>query len=221
MSLDPSVLTIVLVAGASSLLSPCGFAMLPGYISYYMGAKSSFGKAVFGGIACTLGLLTVFFVIGVGISTLGSLTYRYIPFIGLIAGIIVILMGITMIIKIRFPTFFTRLRAPKQKGLVGIFFYGVVYGLANIGCSAPIFFAILFWAVVSGGLVNGVITFVIYAFGMGLPLILTTVLVAKAKELTLNKLVKMTPWIQRFSGIVLVIAGIYLLYFYYTVYFMS
>lgn len=215
MSLDFSGLMFIFTAGVFALFSPCGFPMLSGYVSYYMGAKASSGKAVSAGVACTLGLLTVFSLVGVAASILGSVINPYMPLFELFAGIGTILLGLSMLFEIRLPTFFVPVKAPRRRGIIGIFIYGVVYGLATLGCSAPIFFSVLFWAIASGSL-NGLITFMIYAFGMGLPLILIAILLAKAKELTLKKLVKMTPWIHRFSGIILIIIGIYLIYFYYT-----
>ncbi len=160
----------------------------------------------------------MFSLIGVVASILGSVIIPYIPLLEYVAGVATILLGVSMLVKVKLPTFLVPLKAPKRRGVIGIFLYGVVYGLAILGCSAQIFFAVLFWAIVGGGLLNGIITFMIYSLGMSLPLILTTILLAKAKELTLNKLVKMIPWIQRFSGIILVIIGIYLIYFYYTVF---
>ncbi len=217
MPLDLSGMTFILAAGASALFSPCGYPMLPGYISYYMGTKTSLGKAVPHGIACTLGIVTVFSTIGIIASLLGSVINPYIPLLELVAGIATILLGISMLIEIRLPTISLPLKAPRRKGAVGIFLYGVVYGLATLGCSAPIFFAILFLAIAEG-LVNGVITFLVYALGMGLPLILTAVLVAMAKEVTLKRIVKMMPWLQKISGIILIVIGIYLIYFYYAAY---
>ncbi|MFQ6080714.1 MAG: cytochrome c biogenesis CcdA family protein [Candidatus Bathyarchaeia archaeon] len=218
MPLDLPGLTFIFAAGASALLSPCGFPMLPGYISYYMGSKASLGKAVPSGVACTLGLVTVFSIIGAMASILGSLINPYIPLLELVAGLATIVLGVSMLIEIKFPTFSLPLRAPKRRGFIGLFLYGAVYGLATLGCSAPIFFAILFWAIAGGGVLTGIITFMIYAMGMGLPLILTTILLAMAKEMTLKRMVKMLPWLQRISGIILIIIGVYLIYFYYTVF---
>ena len=215
MSFDPSSLAFIFTAGALALFSPCGFPMLPGYISYYMGVKASLEKTVAGGVACTLGLLTVFSAIGVVVSTLGSLISRYIPLLELVAGLLVILMGVSMIFEIRFPTFFTISRAPRQRGIIGVFLYGVLYGLATLGCSAPIFFSMLFYAFASGGPLYGIVTFVVYAIGMGLPIVITTILVAGAKKFMLERMVKMIPWFQKASGIILIIIGAYLLYFYY------
>jgi len=215
LSFDPSSLAFIFTAGALALFSPCGFPMLPGYISYYMGVKASLEKTVAGGVACTLGLLTVFSAIGVVVSTLGSLISRYIPLLELVAGLLVILMGVSMIFEIRFPTFFTISRAPRQRGIIGVFLYGVLYGLATLGCSAPIFFSMLFYAFASGGPLYGIVTFVVYAIGMGLPIVITTILVAGAKKFMLERMVKMIPWFQKASGIILIIIGAYLLYFYY------
>lgn len=216
--LDLPGLMFIFAAGASALLSPCGFPMLPGYISYYMGSKASLGKAVPSGVICTLGLVTVFSIIGAMASILGNLISPYIPLLELAAGLATIVLGFSMLIEIKLPSFSLPIKAPKRRGFIGLFLYGTVYGLATLGCSAPIFFAILFWAIAEGGLLNGVVTFVIYAMGMGLPLILTTILLAMAKEMTLKRMVRMLPWLQRISGIILIIIGAYLIYFYYTAY---
>lgn len=191
--------------------------MLPGYISYYMGTKASLVKAVPGGVACALGLVAVFSVIGAIAFTLGSFLSRYIPLLELIAGLATILMGVVMMIEIRLPAFSVPVRAPKRRGLIGIFLYGMAYGMATLGCSAPVFFSILLSTIAAGGPLHGIITFVVYAVGMGLPLIITTILVAKAKEFMLKRIVKMTTWLQRISGIVLVIVGVYLIHYYFTV----
>lgn len=214
---DLSESAFLLTAGIFALFSPCGFPMLPGYISYYIGTKASLEKAVPSGVACALGLIAVFSVIGTVASVLGNFVPQYMPLFELVAGPAVILMGVAMMIEIRLPAFWARIRVPKRKGLIGIFLYGAVYGLATMGCSAPIFFSILFYAIAVGGPLHGIITFLIYALGMGFPLVIITVLVAKAKKFMLERIIGVTPWLQRISGIFLAVIGVYLIYFYYTV----
>jgi cytochrome c biogenesis protein CcdA len=145
-------------------------------------------------------------------------SYLSIFLLELAAGLIVVFLGISMIFEIRFPTFFTISTAPTQKGLIGVFLYGVAYGLATLGCSAPIFFSILFYAVAAGGSLYGIITFVVYAIGMGLPITITTILIARAKKFLLKKMMKMLPWIQKIGGLVLITIGAYLIYYYITFY---
>jgi len=213
MSVDVTEFGFMFVAGASALLSPCGFPMFPGYISYYMGTKISTHMAALGGATCTAGILTVFGLIGVAASLLGSVIHSYVVWLELVAGIVTLFMGIVLLAQVGLPVFLGRLKAPKHKGFVGLFFYGIVYGLATLGCSAPIFFAVLFWAI-SGGLLNGVANFLVYSAGMGVPMIITTILVAQAKKRLVNKLTNATPILQKVSGIVLVVVGAYLIYYY-------
>lgn len=214
MSFDPSGLVFIFTAGVLTLVSPCGFPMLPGYVSYYLGAKASYGKTLAGGVVCTLGLLAVFSVVGVVAATFGSFVSQYIPLFEPVAGIIVIVMGVGLIVGIKFPEFIRVSKAPTQSGISGIFLYGLAYGLATMGCSAPIFFSILFYAVATGGFFYSTAVFIVYALGMGLPLVITAILVAKAKKFMLERMFKMTLWFQKIGGIILIMIGAYLIYFY-------
>jgi cytochrome c biogenesis protein CcdA len=209
-----SGLSLVFSAGVLALFSPCGFPMLPGYLSYYLGKKKTIETAVSSGIACTLGLIAVFSVIGVGVALAGSVVTQYIPVLEVIAGSLAIVMGISMLLNIKFPTLFRISRAPTQKGLPGLFLYGIAYGLATLGCSAPIFFSTLFYALTSGGFLAGIITFVVYAIGMGLPILLITILLAKTKTQLLARVMNVMPWFEKISSVIIIAIGIYLISYY-------
>jgi cytochrome c biogenesis protein CcdA/cytochrome oxidase Cu insertion factor (SCO1/SenC/PrrC family) len=210
-----SGLALIFSAGVLALLSPCGFPMLPGYISYYIGSEVSVERAVFGGVVCALGLVAVFSVIGVGVSLVGSFVSSFIPVLGLVAGLIAVFMGVSMLVKFKFPSFLGVSRAPSRRGLGGIFLYGCAYGLATLGCSAPIFFSTIFYAVASGGFVFGVLTFVVYALGMGVPIVVVSVLVSRAKRFVVDRVLRFMPWFERVGGVFLVVVGVYLLVSYY------
>jgi cytochrome c biogenesis protein CcdA/chitodextrinase len=204
-----SGLSLVFSAGVLALFSPCGFPMLPGYLSYYLGRKKTLETAVSSGIACTLGLIAVFSVIGVGAALAGSVITQYIPALEVVAGSLAIVMGISMLMNIKFPTLFKISRAPTQKGLPGLFLYGIAYGLATLGCSAPIFFSTLFYAITSGGFLAGITTFVVYAVGMGLPILLITILLAKTKTQLLNRVMNVMPWFEKISSVIIIAIGVY------------
>lgn len=199
------------MAGIFSLVSPCGYVLLPGYISYYLGSELSFGKAVSGGLACTIGLITVFAIMGALASSLGTLLPQLIPLLEMIAGAMVIFMGIIILIGLRLPYLSIPTRISKRKGVIGLYLFGVAYGLAGVGCSAPIFLSVVFYAMAKG-LAYGTSTFIAYAVGMGLPLILTSILLAEAKEFIIKRIASATPWLQKVSGLLLIIVGIYLFY---------
>jgi cytochrome c-type biogenesis protein len=211
MSIQLSGLALAFTAGIFSIFSPCGYALLPGYISFYLGPGSSVVKAVSGAIVCTFGLITVFSSLGLLASGFGVLLPQLIPLLNLLAGVILIVMGVATTMQVNLPYISVPLVAPHRKGHIGFYLFGAVYGLASAGCSAPIFLSILFYAI-SKGLVNGVLTFTAYAIGMGTPLTLTSILVAEAKEFLIKRVHRFTPWFQRVSGIILIVVGVYLLY---------
>jgi len=204
-------------SGIFSIFSPCGYALLPGYVSYYLGSRFSVGRALFGGLVCSMGLITVLTVVGGLASSLGALLPQLIPILDLLAGGILIIMGVGTLSQMSLPYISIPGKLPQRKGLVGFYVFGVVYGLAGVGCSAPIFISVLFYAM-SRGFTNGVLTFITYAIGMSVPLVVTSVLVAEAKEYLIHKISRVTPWFHKVGGVVLIMVGLYLFYFYYITY---
>ena len=216
MATDPLGIMFAFTAGVFALFSPCGFPMLPGYMLYYMGAEAPLERAVKSGFACVLGLLTMFSFIGALASVLGGLISKYITFLELFAGIVTLIMGFIVLFNVKIPYLFLSLRAPRQRGFIGLFLYGSIYGLATLGCSAPVFFSILFYAIAIGGPLYSIFLFITYALGMGTPLILITIFVSKAKDYILNRMMDAMPFLQKLSGIALIVIGSYLILYYFT-----
>ena len=214
MSLDTAGIVFAFTAGLLSLFSPCGYALLPGYISYYLGSDFSVVKAVTGGLVCTLGLMTLYSVVGVLASGLGAVLSTVIPVVNLVAGLLMIAMGAATLLRVNLPFIQVGASPSRRQGLVGLYLFGLVYGIAGVGCSAPVFISVFFYAL-SGGALNGVLTFLVYGLGMGLPLIVTSVLVARAKEVMIGRISRATERLQWVSGVVLVAVGIYLIYYNY------
>ena len=217
MALQLSGLAFAFSAGVFSLFSPCSYALLPGYVSYYLGAKFGVVKALTGGLACTLGLITVFAAIGGLASSLGEFIPKIIPLMDLAAGVILIAMGLGSLLDLKMPFVSLNVMPSRRRGFIGLYTYGIIYGLAGVGCSAPIFISVLFYSM-SKGLAQGVLSFVAYALGMGAPLIVTTLLLSQAKDYMVQRINMATEKLQRASGVILVAVGLYLIYFYYITY---
>jgi cytochrome c-type biogenesis protein len=217
LSLDAPGLAFAFTAGLFSIFSPCGYALLPGYVSYYLGSDFSVARGVYGGLACTLGLMTVFSVVGVLASSLGVFLQRLVPLLDLVAAAILILMGAVMLLEIQLPYLSINVGPSRRRGLPGFYLFGIVYGMAGVGCSAPIFLSVLLHAMTKGP-VNGLLTFAAYAVGMGIPLVVTSVLLAEAKDYVIARITRITPRLHRVSGIILILVGAYLAYFYYATY---
>ena len=215
--MDTAGLAFAFTAGVFSIFSPCGYALLPGYVSYYLGSEFSTARGVLGGLVCTLGLMTVFSVVGVLASSLGALLQTLVPLLDLLAAAILIVMGSVMLLEVQLPYLSFNVSPSRRRGLLGFYLFGIVYGMAGVGCSAPIFLSVLLHAMTKGP-VNGLLTFAVYAVGMGVPLIITNVLLAETQDYVIARITKITPRLHRLSGIVLILVGAYLVYFYYTTY---
>ncbi len=81
-------------AGVFVLLSPCGYALIPGYISYHLGAEVSFIRALQGGVVSTLGLVAVFSILGIASSLISGLIRPYLTLFTVFSAVVVIILGI-------------------------------------------------------------------------------------------------------------------------------
>jgi cytochrome c biogenesis protein CcdA len=104
--------------------------------------------------------------------------------------------------------------APIKKGYYGIFFYGILYSLVSISCVIPLFLGIMIRAINSSNIIEGIMIFLTYAFGLSLFLIIITILISIAKIAIIKKINKMLSIIQRIGSLILIIIGIWLIYNY-------
>jgi cytochrome c biogenesis protein CcdA len=154
-------------------------------------------------------------MIGILSSFLSSFIVNYLPIFTLLSGLLVFFMGITLVIGFKLPQFLPFGRAPQRKGVLGLFLYGILYGLATISCSAPIFFSILVYTI-SQGAGQTIVSFAAYALGMATPLIGITVVLAKTRNTIQQRVIAFTPKLQKLAGLILIIVGSYLIYYFLT-----
>ena len=176
-----SMVVLAVLAGIASFFSPCAFPMLPGYMAYFLGLQTShkekstkkvYRRAVLGGIAGGIGIISVYMIIGVIIISFGTAVSGYIPLMGPIVGIILILLGLLMLTNLEyskivkpFQVLYAKLfRRKKDKGETAkkegeekgdeekdeskgfyskLFRYGVGYGAAASACVAPLFIVLV------------------------------------------------------------------------------
>lgn len=198
-------------AGVFSLFSPCSFPLLPSYIAYMAGSKASGKRAAIVGGVCTLGFMTVFTMLGAIASSVGSIFTKYVPWIQLMAALLIVVFGLTMLTNISLPLPMISPKTRENIGLLGMYTFGLTYGLASLTCAAPIFLSIVLYAFI-GGILRGIFTSLAYSLGMGFVFIVLAVLTTEAKRSVVQKVAAITPWIRRLSGLVLIVVGAYLFY---------
>ena len=208
-------------AGLIAVVNPCGFAMLPAYLSYFLGIESrnddgsdprgSLSRALATGAVVSLGFFVVFGVMG-ALFTLGLTALEdQLPWFGLVIGIVMFLLGIAMLRGFQMTVALPKL----QKGgggrdLRSLFLFGISYAIASLSCAFPTFFA-LFGLVDGAG--AGTTVFVAYALGMTTVLMALTVSLAMARQSLLHTLRKAMQHVDKAAGVLLVIAGAYIVYF--------
>ena len=214
------------IAGILSFFSPCSFPLLPSYIAYYVGREKEGGtikKGFMQGLQPASGIIVFYSLIGVASVFAGELIKPYIPKLELIVGIIIIILGMVLLLHIPMlskstPKFVGKISGVAQKNKkLGLFLYGIIYGAASAGCTAPVFIMIIIVAIAGGDFLQGAFVVFLYALGMALLMIIVTVLVATAKDAVIGKLKKMPKYINTICGLILITVGIYLIYYYFSV----
>jgi cytochrome c-type biogenesis protein len=230
-----SIVGLTILAAVGSFFSPCAFPMLPGYMTYFMGTETEgrqevgWKRAVSGGLVSGLGIVSVYVLIGAAVILLGNAVKPYIPLLGPVVGIILIVMGTLTLTNLQYwaivrPFQRLRERLSPSKGpregqestLRGLFGYGVGYGGAASACVAPLFIAAVVNAAAYGDVVQGLGVLLLYAVVVILLMLAITISLSFAGETAVRKLSAYTDLIKKIGGAALVIVGVYLIYFYYT-----
>ncbi|HMQ28498.1 MAG TPA: cytochrome c biogenesis protein CcdA, partial [Acidimicrobiales bacterium] len=142
---------LALTAGMVATVNPCGFAMLPAYLAYFVGAEDAADDDARAGIlralavggVVTLGFLLVFGTVGLAISHLSISINRFLPWVTLIIGVGLFVLGIAMVrgfeLVVRLPKLD---RGGDSRGLGSMFVFGISYAVASLSCTLPPFLAV-------------------------------------------------------------------------------
>jgi len=222
----PSIL-LTFIAGLLSFFSPCILPLLPSFLSI-LGSAGGISKT---GVVSlyeenektskrrfVLFTTTVFFILGFSIifiilSIIVSTTFLLMggisKYINIIAGIIVIILGLNFLFDfLTFLNYEKRFSVNKKpKGLIGAFLAGMAFGAGWTPCISPILTSVLFLAGQSGRTITAVFYLALFSLGLGLPFLLSALFfdryLVPAKWFK-NKL----PIIKKISAFMLIIIGI-------------
>jgi cytochrome c biogenesis protein CcdA len=207
-------------AGMVATINPCGFAMLPAYLSYFIGSdepgagERGLARAAVVGGAVTAGFVVVFGVVGTVISNISRALLDYVPYLTVAIGIALIGLAIAMLFG-----FEPALRIPKlDKGtgsreLGSMFVFGVSYAIASLGCTIGPFLSVTATTFRHQSFLSGVATFVVYGLGMGVVVVSLTVYSALARNGLVRRLRRAMPYVNRVAAVLLVLSGAYVTYY--------
>lgn len=221
--LDGPTLSLALAAGMVAALNPCGFALLPAYLTLVVaraggqggesGRAAAVGRAATMTAAMTAGFVVVFGGFGLAVVPLALSVERFLPWATVVIGIALVLLGAWLLSGRELLLGTPRLRAAPSRSAWSMVGYGVAYAVASLSCTVAPFLAVTTSAVTAGGAGAGLAAFVAYALGMGLVVGTLAVSVALAQAGLVTRVRLLLPYVSRVSGGLLVVAGLYVAYF--------
>lgn len=218
-------------AGVLSFFSPCVLPLIPSYLTYITGLSFAQLKdahpttqvrftVFFHTLVFILGFSLVFVALG-GIAGVASAKFQLhfregLVWVERIGGLLIILFGIHMTGLFHFGILLGEKRVHLQRkpgGFIGTFIVGVAFAAGWTPCIGPILGTILMIAATSGQAAKGVGLLSIYSLGLGLPFLVSGLLFSQFL-VAFNRFRKYIRMIEIFTGVLLIIIGLMLMFNY-------
>jgi cytochrome c-type biogenesis protein len=208
------------VAGLISFLSPCVLPLVPPYLVYLTGAtiehvaneetETASKRAVMISAALFVaGFSTVFVMLGASASLIGGLIRAWSAELSIIAGFVIVVMGLHFLglTRIRLLMREGRLPIPKPVGLWGAYVMGLAFAFGWTPCIGPILAAILSIAAAEATVVKGAGLLAIYSAGLGIPFLIAAFMVEQFSAL-FSRMKRHLATVERVMGVLMVITGV-------------
>jgi cytochrome c-type biogenesis protein len=209
-------------AGMLATVNPCGFPLLPAYLSYFLGIEStgesstraSVGRSLAVGGSVAAGFLTVFLIAGLALSHLQASVYRWAPWLTIVVGVGLFALGVAMLRGFQLMVNLPKLgKGGRSRSTASMFVFGVSYAIASVSCTLPTFMSAVAGTFRRENLASSAVTFLAYAGGMTIVLLALTVSMGLARRSLLQSVRRVMPYVSRAAGGLLVIAGAYIAYY--------
>ena len=220
-------LALAFTAGMVATVNPCGFAMLPAYLGYFLGiegntpaegeaadATAGLLRALVVGLVVSGGFLLLFAIAGALVSWTSFGVGRWSPYLTVIIGIVLMVVGAAFVRGWEPKVMLPRLdKGGHDRGLWSMFVFGLSYAIASLSCTIGPFTSVVATTFSRESFVSGVVTFVAYGAGMAGLLTVLTVALALARRGLVTGLRRALPYVQRVSGAIMVLTGAYLAWY--------
>ena len=184
--------------------------MLPIYISYFAGGGArSTGKTLKGALGFVTGFTVVFLILGALAGSVGSLLREYQTAVNIVTGLIVIFFGLNFLGVFRLNLF----RGSQwtvdtsNLGFFSAILFGMVFSVGWTPCVGAFLGSALMLASQQGHMAEGVVMLLSYSLGLGIPFLLSAVLIDYMKT-AFDWIKRNYKVINALSGGLLVLVGI-------------
>jgi cytochrome c-type biogenesis protein len=213
-------LLLALSAGMLGAVNPCGFALLPAYLSMLVagepGEPGGPGRAVWRAVRCTValtvGYVLVFGVFGLALTPVADVLTPRLPWLTVVLGLGLAAVGGWLLAGRSLPSL--TVRAPALTGSAwSMVLFGAAYAIASLGCAIGPFLALVVTSLRAGSIGGGMLLFLAYAGGMGLVVGVTAVTVALLRASVVARVRPLLRVVPRLGGAVLLACGLYVGYY--------
>lgn len=218
--MNPDLLGLAFAAGMVAAFNPCGFAMLPAYLMLVIQREegrptAAVGRALVASAAMALGFVAVFGLFGLLTLSVASTVQRYLPYGTVVIGVVLVALGIWLLAGRELPGWSMGKGArwaptARMGSMVG---YGVGYALASLSCTVGPFLAVTGSSLRSGSALGVMGVYLAYSAGIALVVGALAVAVALASAGMIDRMRRILPFVNRVSGLVLVVVGLYVAYY--------
>ncbi len=202
----------VFVGGLISAASPCVLAAIPliiGYVGGYSGGDKK--KAAVYSLVFILGLSITFTVLGAAASAMGQFLSFAGQWLYISLAVITVAMGLQLMGLVSIPLPFQKTHQVKSRGLWGAFLLGLLTGTVSSPCATPVLAVILAYVSTQGDILYGGSLLFAYAVGHCALIFIAGLSIGLTESIVSSKGIKsFSLYSKRFSGALLVVAGIYL-----------
>ena len=214
-------LALAFTAGMVAAFNPCGFALLPAYLSFFLGTDGAsgwdgrhLGRAILVGAAVTAGFVAVFGAAGVLVTGLSLSVQPVVPWLSIAIGAGLAALGVAVALGLH-PTAPVPRFQPggRTRGLGSMALFGVSYAVVSVSCTLPVFLAAVATVFDRSTFASGVAVFAAYAGGMGSVLVGLSLAVALARGVALARVRRVLPFVERAAGVLLAVAGLYVAWY--------
>lgn len=214
-------LALAIGAGMLAAVNPCGFALLPAYLSLLVLGDDSpnrvvaVGRALTATAAMTTGFAALFGVFGLAVQPVAAQVQEHLPWFTIVFGLLMAGAGAWLSAGRQLPTLAPKpRRAPAvTRSLPAMALFGMAYATASLGCTIAPFLAIVVSAFRSGSTGEGIALFAAYAAGMGLIVGAASLTVALSRATAVPRLRRLGSVAPRLGGALLLCVGAYVAYY--------
>lgn len=201
---------ISFLEGVVTFISPCLLPMLPIYISYFAGGgERNVKKTLSGALGFVTGFTIVFVALGALAGTLGGLLKEYQTAVNIVSGLIVIFFGLNFlgVFKLNLFKGSNHKVNTKNMGFFSAMLFGIIFSVSWTPCVGAFLGSALMLASQQGHVGEGVVMLLVYSLGLGIPFVLSAVLIDYLKS-AFNWIKKHYKVINIVCGVLLILVGV-------------